>query len=170
MVSSFVSDMMNKTGQSALIEEFNLQPFQVHVLSKERTLCEKIMSLVRFSFTESPIDDLNNKIRHIYDINKLLAETEINNFFNSDRFEIMLLTVANEDVLSFKNNNNWLVNHPATAMIFSDTTNTWGQLRNTYLTTFNELVYGKLPTEEEILITLSQVSERLKPINWTIKR
>jgi hypothetical protein len=82
----------------------------------------------------------------------------------------MLLTVANDDVQSFKNNNDWLANHPATVLIFSDTTNTWSQLRNTYLTTFNELVYGELPTEEEILNTLSQVSERLKAINWTIKQ
>lgn len=170
MVSSFVSDMMNKTGQSALVEEYNLLPFQVQVLSKERTLCEKIMSLVRFSFTENPIVDLNNKIRHIYDIYKLLAEPEITEFFNSDRFESMLLTVANDDVQSFKNNNDWLANHPATALIFSDTTNTWSQLRNTYFSTFNELVYGELPTEEEILNTLSQVSERLKSINWTIKQ
>lgn len=169
-VSSFVSDMMNNSGQQALIEEYNLQPFQVQVLSKERTLCEKIMSLVRFSFTENPIVDLNNKIRHIYDIHKLLDETAINDFFNSDRFESMLLTVANDDVLSFKNNNDWLANHPATALIFSDTTSTWSQLRNTYLTTFNELVYGELPTEEEILYSLSQVSDRLKPINWTIKK
>jgi len=170
IISSFVTDMMNKTGQSALIEEYNLQPFQVQVLSQERTLCEKIMSLVRFSFTENPIVDLNNKIRHIYDIHKLLAKTEINDFFNSDRFESMLLTVANDDVLSFKNSNDWLANHPGTAMIFSNTNNTWSQLSNTYLTTINELVYGELPTEDEILITLHKVSERLKPINWTIKK
>ena len=170
IISSFVTDMMNKTGQSALIEEYNLQPFQVQVLSQERTLCEKIMSLVRFSFTENPIVDLNNKIRHIYDIHKLLAKTEINDFFNSDRFESMLLTVANDDVLSFKNSNDWLANHPGTAMIFSNTNNTWSQLSNTYLTTFNELVYGELPTEDEILITLHKVSERLKQINWTIKK
>jgi len=79
-------------------------------------------------------------------------------------------SVANDDVLSFKNNYDWLANHPATAMIFSDTKNTWSLLSNTYLTTFNELVYGELPTEEEILITLHKVSERLKSINWTIKK
>jgi len=169
MVSSFVTDMMNKTGQSALIAEYNLQPFQVQVLSKERTLCEKIMSLVRFSFTENPIVDLNNKVRHIYDIHKLLADIEMKEFFISERFETMLLTVANDDVISFKNND-WLANHPSTALIFSDSNNTWNEIRNTYLTTFSDLVYGELPTEEEILITLYQVSERLKQINWTIKK
>jgi predicted nucleotidyltransferase component of viral defense system len=167
-VCSFVSEMMNKTGQSALIEDYNLLPFQVQVLSKERTLCEKIMSLVRFSFTENPIVDLNNKIRHIYDIHKLLTEKEINDFFKSDCFESMLLTVANDDVQSFKNNNDWLAKHPATALIFSDTTNAWSQLRNTYFSTFSELVYGDLPQEVDILNILSLVSERLKPINWTI--
>ena len=169
MVSSFVTDMMNKTGQSALIAEYNLQPFQVQVLSKERTLCEKIMSLVRFSFTENPIVDLNNKVRHIYDIHKLLADIEMKDFFISERFESMLLTVANDDVISFKNND-WLANHPSTALIFSDTNNTWNEIKNTYLSTFSDLVYGELPTEEDILITLSQVSERLKQINWTIKK
>jgi len=161
--------MMNKTGQSALIIKYNLQPFQVQVLSKERTLCEKIMSLVRFSFTENPIVDLNNKVRHIYDIHKLLADIEMKEFFISERFESMLSTVANDDVISFKNND-WLANHPSTALIFSDTNNTWNEIRNTYLTTFSDLVYGELPTEEEILITLYQVSERLKQINWTIKK
>lgn len=170
MISSFVYVMMNNSGQSALIEKYNLQPFQVQVLSKERTLCEKIMSLVRFSFTENPIIDLNNKIRHIYDIHKILEDTEIKNFFYSDDFEEMLLTVAEDDVLSFKNNNNWLANHPVKAMMFSDTENTWSQLRNTYFSTFSELVYGVLPSEEEILNTLSKVSDRLKPLNWTIKQ
>ena len=167
IVSSFVSDMMNKTGQSALIAEYNLQPFQVQVLSKERTLCEKIMSLVRFSFTENPIIDLNNKVRHIYDIHKLLTVIGMKDFFISKRFESMLLTVTNDDVISFKDND-WLANHPSTALIFSDRNNTWNQIRNTYLTTFSELVYGEFPTEEEILITLYQISERLKPINWII--
>lgn len=170
MVSSFVSDMMNNTGQSALIVEYNLQPFQVQVLSMERTLCEKIMSLVRFSFTKNPIADLNNKVRHIYDIHKLLEVNEINEFFYSNSFETMLLTVANDDVLSFKNNNDWLANHPSSAIIFSDIDNTWNSISNTYFTTFSELVYGKLPTEKNILDTLAKLSERLKPINWTIRK
>ncbi|HEY4196439.1 MAG TPA: nucleotidyl transferase AbiEii/AbiGii toxin family protein, partial [Mucilaginibacter sp.] len=48
-VSSYLTRMMEITGQSALITQYGLQPFPVQVLSKERTLCEKIMSLVRFS-------------------------------------------------------------------------------------------------------------------------
>ena len=169
-VSSFVAEMMKENNQEELIKQYNLNPFEVLVLSLERTLCEKIMSLMRFSFTEDPITDLNNKIRHIYDIHKLLEKEEINAFFQSNEFDKLLLIVANDDVISFKNNNGWLDNHPATAMIYSDIENTWNQLRTTYNTTFNELVYGELPTEEQILATLNTVKERLEKVDWKVDR
>lgn len=169
-VSSFVAEMMKENNQEELIKQYNLNPFEVLVLSLERTLCEKIMSLMRFSFTEDPITDLNNKIRHIYDIHKLLEKEEINAFFQSNEFDKLLLIVANDDVISFKNNNGWLDNHPATAMIYADIENTWNQLRTTYNTIFNELVYGELPTEEQILATLNTVKERLEKVDWKVDR
>lgn len=169
-VSSFVAEMMKENNQEELINQYNLNPFEVLVLSLERTLCEKIMSLMRFSFTEDPITDLNNKIRHIYDIHKLLEKEEINAFFQSNEFDKLLLIVANDDVISFKNNNGWLDNHPATAMIYADIENTWNQLRTTYNTIFNELVYGELPTEEQILATLNTVKERLEKVDWKVDR
>lgn len=167
-VNSFVAEMMNTTEQTALIEEYNLQPFQVNILSKERTLCEKIMSLVRFSNSPNPIADLNNKVRHIYDIHKLLSMEDVRAFFNSADFELMLSKVVADDLISFKNNNEWLYNHPSTAILFSDTKNTWNQIKNTYLTTFAELVYSELPTEMEILYTLNKVSKRLKSVSCLI--
>lgn len=168
-VNSFVAEMMNATGQSTLINEYNLQPFQVNTLTKERTLCEKIMSLVRFSFTPEPIADLSNKVRHIYDIHKLLSMEDVRTFFNSNDFESMLLRVSADDIVSFKNNNEWLANHPSKAIIFSDTKNTWNQIRNTYFTTFADLVYGDLPTEIQLLDTLDIVRQRLTTINWVTK-
>ena len=169
-VSSFVAEMMKANNQEALIKEYKLNPFEVQVLSLERTLCEKIMSLMRFSFTNDPITDLNNKIRHVYDIDKLLDDKEVNTFFNSPEFDKLLLIVANDDIISFKNNNSWLENHPATAMIYADIENTWSQMRNTYNTTFKELVYGELPTEEKMTRTLKTVYDRIVSVNWIINK
>lgn len=169
-VSTFVAEMMKANNQEALIEEYKLNPFEVQVLSLERTLCEKIMSLMRFSFTNDPITDLNNKIRHVYDIDKLLDDKEVNTFFNSPKFDKLLLIVANDDIISFKNNNSWLDNHPATAMIYADIENTWSQMRNTYNTTFKELVYGELPTEEKMTRTLKTVYDRIVSVNWIINK
>lgn len=120
-VDTLIYEMITETNQFEIIEKYGLKPFDVFVLSPKRTLCEKIMSLVRFSFTENPIDDLKNKIRHIHDIHMLMKHVELSVFFNSKDFDKLLLKVANDDFVSFKTNNDWLSYHPKTAIIFSDT-------------------------------------------------
>jgi len=168
-VSSYIYEMMLQSNQLDAINEYDMNPFGVLILSTERTLCEKIMSLVRFSQTEEPITDLSNKIRHTYDIHMMLKDTELNSFFNSTEFDSMLLKVANDDVLSFKNNNKWLSNHPITTILFSDTENTWNQIKGTYEASFKELVFGEFPKEYEIMNTLTAVASRLKKIEWNIE-
>ncbi len=96
---------MEETGQLEIAEKYDMLPFEVQVLDARRTICEKIMSLVRFSYGDNPIQYLKDKIRHTYDINQLLKDPEINSFFNSDDFEDMFMSVARDDVESFKNNN-----------------------------------------------------------------
>jgi hypothetical protein len=168
-VSSLIYEMITETNQQQIADEYDLNPFEVNVLSPKRTFCEKIMSLVRFSYTTNPIEDLSNKIRHIYDLNQMLKNKEIKNFFNSQEFDRLLLIVANDDMLSFKSGNEWLQNHPTQAVIFKESADVWDKLKTTYFSTFNKLVYGKLPTEMEILGTLEILSERMKNIKWKIK-
>ena len=168
-VSSYIYEMMLKANQQDVINQYEMNPFDVLVLKTERTLCEKIMSLVRFSQTEQPITDLSNKIRHTYDLHMMLKDEKLNAIFNSKEFDEMLLKVANDDVISFKNNNIWLSNHPTEAVLFSDTENTWNQIKETYETSFKELVFGEFPSENEIMNTIKVVSERLKTIEWNIE-
>lgn len=168
-IISFVGQMMLDNHQISIAEENGLLPFGLLVLEPIRTICEKIMSLVRFSYGENPIDDLKKKIRHTYDLYQLLTQEEFLKFFQSTAFEEMLLKVANDDVISFRNNNQWLVHHPNEALIFKDLDNVWIELKTTYNGDFKNLVYGKLPKEEVILETLKMIQERLKTISWTIK-
>ena len=132
-VSSLIYEMMMETNQQQIVDEYGLNPFEVNVLSPKRTFCEKIMSLVRFSYTNAPIEDLNNKIRHIYDLNQMLKNEEVKRFFNSKEFDKLLLTVAHDDRLSFKSGNEWLQNHPTQAMIFKESTDVWNKLKTTYI-------------------------------------
>ncbi len=168
-IISFVGQMMLDNHQISIAEENGLLPFDLLVLEPIRTICEKIMSLVRFSYGENPIDDLKKKIRHTYDLYQLLTQEEFLKFFQSTAFDEMLLKVANDDVISFRNNNQWLVHHPNEALIFKDLDNVWIELKTTYNGDFKNLVYGKLPKEEVILETLKMIQERLKTISWTIK-
>ena len=167
-VNSYIGNMMIDNGQAEIAKQNGLLPFEVLVLESVRTLCEKIMSLVRFSYTEYPIEDLKKKIRHAYDLHQLLQQKELVVFFYSPEFEKMLLTVANDDVISFKNNNRWLVNHPVDALVFKELDTVWDELKVTYTTDFKNLVYGDLPKEEAVLATLKIIKERLIIITWNI--
>ena len=168
-IVSFVGKMMMDNKQSDIAKENGLLPFDLLALEPIRTICEKIMSLVRFSYGENPMDDLKKKIRHSYDLHQLLKQDEFLKFFQSTAFDEMLLKVANDDVASFKNNNKWLNYHPNEALIFKDLGNVWSELKIIYNLDFKNLVYGELPKEEAILETLKMIQERLKAISWTIK-
>lgn len=168
-VCSYVTEMMQEKGQNELIEEYNLSPFTIQVLSKKRTFCEKIMSLVRFSRTEDPIANLRNKIRHVYDINQMIKDKDLQKFFESNDFDEMLIKVGNDDMIGYKNNNDWIPEHPATALIFDEPNETWQQMSSEYNTNFKELVTGELPAEGELIHTLKIVADRLKKVEWNIK-
>jgi len=168
-IVSFVGQMMLANNQSDIAKENGLLSFELLALEPTRTICEKIMSLVRFSYSDNPLDDLRKKIRHTYDLHQLLNQKEFLEFFNSTAFNEMLLKVAADDVASFRNNNRWLKHHPNEALIFKDLENIWNELKTNYSGEFKNLVYGDLPKEVSILETLIMIRERLKAISWTIE-
>lgn len=167
-IDSFVGKMMMENQQTDIARANNLLPFDVLVLEPIRTICEKIMSLVRFSYGEKPIEDLKKKIRHTYDLHQLLKQDVFSDFLHSMSFDEMLIKVANDDVTSFRNNNQWLMYHPNEALIFTDLERVWSELKTTYSGEFKTLVYGEFPSEEEILNTLRIIQKRLKAVFWTI--
>ena len=75
-IESFITQFLRETGRESLIEELDMAPFELNVLDKRRTICEKLVSLLRFSFTSQPLDGLNKKIRHFYDLHALVNDAE----------------------------------------------------------------------------------------------
>ncbi|MEX2602140.1 MAG: nucleotidyl transferase AbiEii/AbiGii toxin family protein [Balneolaceae bacterium] len=168
-LSTYINEMMEANDQAEMAEQYGLLPFEVQVLAIRRTLCEKIMSLVRFSHSDNPIAELGNKIRHTYDIHLMLKNEEIRMFFESPDFDAFLKTVAHDDVASYKSGNKWLVNHPKEAIIFRDLDRVWDKLKNNYEQDFQYLVFGELPKQEHIYDSLSEITARLKDVKWDIK-
>ncbi len=168
-VSSYVYQMMLKNNQEGIALEYGLQPFEVLALAPKRTVCEKIMSLVRFSYAENPIQDLSLKIRHTYDLHFLLQDEALLAFFESQDFDALLNKVAQDDVDSYKNDNLWLQHHPNESWLFSDLEQSWNALKNSYTNDFGTLVIGKLPPETDIFETLATIKKRMERISWTIK-
>lgn len=147
-IITFVGKMMLDNGQKSIAEDNGLLAFNLLALEPVRTICEKIMSLIRFSYGENPIEDLKKKIRHTYDLHQLLQQDEFGLFFLSPAFEDMLLKVAKDDVTSFRNNNEWLKYHPSKALVFKDIDTVWMELKPVYNGSFKNLVYGDLPDEK----------------------
>lgn len=54
-ISSFIGEIMIDNDQVDIANEYELLPFEVLVLEPTRTICEKIMSLVRFSYSVIPL-------------------------------------------------------------------------------------------------------------------
>ena len=125
-INSLIGDILLSNDQKDLAKQYGLLPFDFRVLDPKRTLCEKIMSLVRFShISDNPIESLKHKIRHAYDLHKMLKDSNLKLFFDSLDFQVMLIKVANDDLKSFRNNNDWLNIHPCEALIFSHVDTIW---------------------------------------------
>lgn len=54
-IYSFIARFLLESSQQKVIEQYGLQPFFLNVLDKRRTMIEKVVSLIRFSFSEMAI-------------------------------------------------------------------------------------------------------------------
>ncbi|WP_232735302.1 nucleotidyl transferase AbiEii/AbiGii toxin family protein [Flavobacterium sp. 5] len=172
-IRTLIADYIKITPNIELIAGFGLEDFQVQALSVERTFCEKIIGLVRFSYIENPLEDLSNKVRHTYDLHLLIQLDSIKDFVYSTSFDTMLLQVAKDDDKAIPNDKNWLYQHPKEALIFSKTATVWDTLKKTYTgSTFTELIIGKAlpPDENEVLGTLLFLSKRIERIEWDVEK
>ena len=169
-ICTLIADYIKTTPNIELISQFGLEDFEVKALSIERTFCEKIISLVRFSYSENPLDELSQKVRHTYDLHQLLQLETIKTFVNSNEFDSMLLQVGIDDDKAIPNDKNWLFKHPKDALIFSKTSIVWNVLKKVYTTSFKELVTGSLPSENAVYETLVFLSKRIQKIEWEIKK
>jgi hypothetical protein len=80
-----------------LIEEYELAPFSINVLDKRRTMLEKLLSLIRFSFSEDAPKSIASKIRHFYDLYYLANDAECAKCIRSIDFQKDLSELLSHD-------------------------------------------------------------------------
>lgn len=90
MIEPFVTTFLKSQGMDDFITQYHLEPFELNVLSLKQTLCEKTVSLIRFSMSNSPLAALSSKIRHFYDLDALLSiEQLLGTMFLTKRLQVM---------------------------------------------------------------------------------
>lgn len=161
-IRSFVHDFLFNQGHGEMIAEYGLSPFLIQVLQPERTLGEKVMALARASYHATPLVQLQNKIRHAYDLHILMTTPQIQAFMGSDNFFITLSQVKQDDADSREFKGEWNTYPLSQALIYKDLDEVWQALAKTYTGVFRPLVYGELPAIEEIRASMALLAERLR--------
>ena len=90
-ITSFLADYLMLINRQDLTEQYDLKPFSINVLDKRRTIVEKLISLIRFSFEDDVIKSVASKIRHFYDLYYLANDSECAEYIQSTEFQKIYL-------------------------------------------------------------------------------
>lgn len=70
---TMIGKYLTQIGRNDLIEQYNLEPFIVKTITKERTLVDKIFAICDYHISRN----LNRESRHVYDISRLIQYVKL---------------------------------------------------------------------------------------------
>jgi predicted nucleotidyltransferase component of viral defense system len=149
-ISSFIFSFYKQTGNTELIEQYNLQPFTLNVLDKRRTMIEKLVSLFRFSFTENPTIELAAKIRHFYDLHFLVNDAECAEYIQSAKLKKDLSELFTHDQSEFNLPEGWQAKTIVESPLVTDFPALWDKLKAVYQDELAILAFSEIPDEKDI--------------------
>ncbi|GHT76152.1 hypothetical protein AGMMS50262_13560 [Bacteroidia bacterium] len=149
-ITSFIAEFLTATDQAEVIQEYGLQQFALNILDKRRTMLEKLVSLIRFSFAENPSKELAKKIRHFYDLYYLAKDEECAKYLQSSEFQNDLSELLVHDQQEFDEPQGWQTKTVKDSPLITDFQNLWTNLRSTYQNELILLAYSKIPGENLI--------------------
>lgn len=162
-IKSFITEMMEQRGLDNLIDELDMQPFELNVLDKRRTLCEKVVSLIRFSFEDDAAAGIASKIRHFYDLHYLMQDKECAEYLNSE-FPDDLVNLIAHDKSEFDRPSQWKTSDVLTSPLFVDLNSIWKKISSVYTSEVGALSYGKIPSSDEILESATILFDKVRKI------
>jgi len=151
---SMIYDYLIDNELPEVIEQFGLGLFTLNVLRIDRTILEKMASLIRMSYKDG-WDELSRKTRHLYDI--FFTFDELKDFYsNSDEFQALVKIVKAAEL-----NHNFAKEYPSQAkwtespLLEALESNV---VKNGYEQYFGkEFVFGVLPPFEEIKAVMTRL-------------
>lgn len=160
-VRSFLTDFFQMTGNDALIDEYQMQAFELNVLDKKRTMTEKLVSLLRCSLANEYIPELTAKIRHFYDLHYLLQDRETVLYLKSEAFRTDFSTLFTQDQQRFNKPKGWNNKEVADSPLIKDSQQLWQSIKHIYLKELPDLAYKDIPAANEIEESLVMIIQHL---------
>lgn len=161
-IESFITQFLRETGKEELIKKWDMAPFELNVLDKRRTVCEKLVSLLRFSFTPQPIEGLKEKIRHFYDLHALSKDQECRAYLNG-AFVSDLNELWKHDQSIFYTPEGWQGHEVEDAPLLKDFPQLWKELSAHYSDELGQLAYRPIPLPEDIEKSITELLEIVQP-------
>ena len=161
-IQSMIGEYLQSQNQEELVKKYDLGAFEVNVLDKEQTLIEKLVSLIRFSFSNNVFESISGKIRHFYDLYYLLNDKECNSYVNSEGFINQFKKVLAHDQQQFDEPLGWNKKSIIDSPLIKDFDSIWEKLKSTYTIELAMLAYSDIPDENEVKKTFVKVIEILK--------
>ncbi len=161
-IQSFVFDFLMQTNNEKYIEQYNLQSFEVNVLSKEQTLLEKMVSLIRFSFTENTVESISEKIRHFYDLYYLMKSPECIEFAASDALKKRFDNILRHDREMFEEPKDWQTKSISESPLVTNFSTLWKQIKEKYQTELSALAYRPIPDEKDVAKCFEELIKRIE--------
>lgn len=158
-VISFVAQWLEDAGHADVITEYGMQPFELIVLDKRRTLTEKLVSLIRQSLSETPILTLKGKIRHFYDLYYLFRLADVQEYLHSNTFSEDFLSLLEHDQRTFRIPNGWQDKTLAQSPLLNCWQDLWQKLRPIYMRELPILSYRNIPSPTDIEKTMQELLE-----------
>ena len=161
-IQSMIFDFLMQTGNEKYIEQYSLQSFQVNVLSKEQTLLEKMVSLIRFSFEKNAVESISEKIRHFYDLYYLMKNKECVAFVAADSFKEQFDAILQHDREIFEEPKDWQSKTVSESPLVNDFSDLWQQIKEKYQTELSALAYRPIPNEKDVAECFEDLINRIK--------
>ncbi len=149
-IQSMIGEYLQSQNQDELVKKYDLGAYDVNVLDKEQTLIEKLVSIIRFSFDENPIESISGKIRHFYDLYYLLQDEVCNKYVNSEEFKAQFRKVLAHDQQQFDEPPGWNKKGIQDSLIIKDFDSMWKKLKTIYTNELSMLAYTEISSEKEV--------------------
>ena len=170
MLEPFVTTYLKKQNLGDVASQYHLEPFELNVLSLKQTLCEKTVSLIRFSMSLDPLASLSSKIRHFYDLNALLTIKDLEAYACSAEFVRDVETLIKHDQMTFDEPFGWKnLKDLSQSPLVSDFEKLWVALTPKYEENLSVIAYREIPPSERVKASFLTILESLRTIDLAKK-
>lgn len=160
-ISSFIYDFLIYKNESKIIQDYELFPVTLNVLSIKQTMLEKLVSLFRTSFEQDLLNNISRKIRHFYDLYYLFNSIEGKDLIESDDFKLSLDKLWKHDKTLFDEPLGWKDFSYEDSPLFRNFDIIWNKIAKVYKSEISALAFAEIPSGESISKSFHYIFENL---------